>query len=226
MGRAAPGPAGGSSAADLTAAPEPADEALVARVRDGDDSALVVLLARYRPFARLKARSYFLVGADREDILQEGMVGLFKAVRDFDPGREASFRAFADLCITRQIITAVKTATRFKHGPLNSYVSLSKPVHTSEDRDRTLADLLPGQAVDDPADLIISADRIRSLQAHIDQVLSDLEVEVLRLYVEGRSYQEIAALLERQTKAVDNALQRVKRKLDCHLKARELAERG
>jgi RNA polymerase sporulation-specific sigma factor len=211
-----------------TAAPvtrvEDEDDRLVAAVRDGDDRALSELLTKYRGFARAKARSYFLVGADHEDIVQEGMIGLYKAIRDFNPDRSSTFRAFAELCITRQIITAIKTATRQKHGPLNSYVSFSRPVAGDEDGDRTLSDVLPSVAVCDPADLVISAERIRALQQHFDEVLSDLEAEVLRLYVDGKSYLEIADVLDRHVKSIDNALQRIKRKLDCHLRAREIAD--
>ncbi|MHB8340149.1 MAG: RNA polymerase sporulation sigma factor SigH [Mycobacteriales bacterium] len=202
------------------------DDALVLASRDGDDVALAELLTRYRAFARSKARSYFLVGADREDIIQEGMIGLYKAIRDFNPELETSFRAFAELCVTRQIITAIKTATRHKHAPLNSYVSFSRPVGGDVEGDRVLADILPAVAICDPAELVISAERIRALQRHLDAVLSDLEVEVLRLYVEGKSYLEIAEVLHRHVKSVDNALQRIKRKLEGHLREREVAEVG
>jgi RNA polymerase sporulation-specific sigma factor len=215
-------------AAAQTAAPAPrvadADDALVAAARDGDDRALAELLTKYRGFARSKARSYFLVGADREDIVQEGMIGLYKAVRDYNPDLQTSFRAFAELCITRQIITAIKTATRQKHGPLNNYVSFSRPVLTDDEGERCLGDMLPVLTVSDPADLVISAERIRALQQHFDEVLSDLEAEVLRLYVDGKSYQEIAEVLQRHVKSIDNALQRIKRKLDLHLKEREVAD--
>jgi RNA polymerase sporulation-specific sigma factor len=202
----------------------PTDDELVRRARAGDDVALSELLTKYRGFARAKARSYFLVGADKEDIVQEGMIGLYKAIRDFNPDMLSSFRAFAELCITRQIITAIKTATRHKHGPLNNYVSFSRPVVTDDEGERYLADVLPNKAISDPAELVVSAERIRALQRHFDTVLSDLEVEVLRLYVEGKSYSEIALLLQRQVKSIDNALQRIKRKLDGHLRDRELAE--
>lgn len=202
------------------------DEQLVLAARSGDDTALCTLLGKYRAFARVKARSYFLVGADREDIVQEGMIGLYKAVRDFNGERETSFRAFAELCVTRQIITAIKTATRQKHGPLNNYVSFSRPVGVDDDGERVLGDLLPTVAISDPADLVISAERIRALQAHFDEVLSDLETEVLRLYVEGKSYQEIAERLQRHVKSIDNALQRIKRKLEGHLRERAVADAG
>ena len=202
------------------------DDDLVMEARGGSDAALCELLNKYRAFARVKARSYFLVGADREDIVQEGMIGLYKAIRDFNPELQTSFRAFAELCITRQIITAIKTATRQKHGPLNNYVSFERPVGGDDDSERVLGDVLPTVAITDPADLVISAERIRALQAHFDEVLSDLETEVLRLYVEGKSYQEIAERLERHVKSIDNALQRIKRKLEGHLQARSVADAG
>jgi RNA polymerase sporulation-specific sigma factor len=207
-------------------AQERTDDELVLAARSGDDAALAELLTKYRAFARVKARSYFLVGADREDIVQEGMIGLYKAIRDFNPDMQSSFRAFAELCVTRQIITAIKTATRQKHGPLNNYVSFSRPVGSDDDGERVLGDVIPTVAISDPADLVISAERIRALQAHFDEVLSDLETEVLRLYVEGKSYQEIAERLQRHVKSIDNALQRIKRKLEGHLKARAVADAG
>jgi RNA polymerase sporulation-specific sigma factor len=203
-----------------------ADEQSVLAARAGDDRALGFLLDKYRGFARSKARSYFLVGADREDIVQEGMIGLYKAIRDYNPDLQTTFRAFAELCITRQIITAIKTATRQKHGPLNNYVSFSRPVLSDDEGERYLGEMLPTSAVCDPADLVISAERIRALQAHFDAVLSDLEAEVLRLYVDGKSYQEIAEVLQRHVKSIDNALQRIKRKLDMHLRARAVADAG
>lgn len=204
----------------------PADAELVLAARAGDDRALADLLTKYRAFARVKARSYFLVGADWEDIVQEGMIGLYKAIRDFNPDLQTSFRAFAELCVTRQIITAIKTATRQKHGPLNNYVSFQRPVGDDDGGERTLADVLPTRDISDPADLVVSAERIRALQAHFDEVLSDLETEVLRLYVEGKSYQEIAERLQRHVKSIDNALQRIKKKLEGHLQARSVADAG
>ncbi len=215
-----------SSPVKAAAPADMSDETLVAQSRQGDDVALATLLGRYRGFARAKARSYFLVGGEHEDVVQEGMIGLYKAVRDFDASHHVSFRTFAEMCVTRQMISAVKAANRHKHGPLNSYVSFSRPVASDEDDDRELGDVLPSRGSNDPADIIISAERIRALQAHVQDVLSDLEVEVLRLYVEGKSYVEIAELTARHTKAVDNALQRVKRKLESHLHSRTLAERG
>lgn len=200
------------------------DADLVARAKAGDDAAVAELLTTYRSFARVKARTYFLVGGDREDVVQEGMIGLYKAIRDYDPDREASFRSFAELCITRQVLTAVKAATRHKHGPLNDYVSFSRPVggDTGDDGDdRVLGDILVGPTTGDPIDLVISAERVRALQAHVDEVLSDLETDVLRMWVDGSSYTEIAEVLQRQVKSIDNALQRIKRKVEVHLQARE-----
>jgi RNA polymerase sporulation-specific sigma factor len=217
-----------SSRRDWRSSEERSDDELVLAARTGDDGALAELLTKYRAFARVKARSYFLVGADREDIVQEGMIGLYKAIRDFNPDMQSSFRAFAELCVTRQIITAIKTATRQKHGPLNNYVSFNRPVGGDGDGDgeRVLGDVIPTVAISDPADLVISAERIRALQAHFDEVLSDLETEVLRLYVEGKSYQEIAERLQRHVKSIDNALQRIKRKLEGHLRERAVADAG
>ncbi|MDQ4142388.1 MAG: RNA polymerase sporulation sigma factor SigH [Actinomycetota bacterium] len=193
------------------------DERLAQAARDGDEFALEQLLTRYRHYARAKARTYFLAGADREDIVQEGMIGLFKAIRDFDPGHNTAFRAFAELCITRQIITAIKTATRQKHMPLNSYVSLNKPLEDADGGERALADSLVSTAVLDPADLVISAEEIANIRNSVDQLLSELETEVLGLYMDGKSYQEIADMLGRHVKSIDNALQRIKRKLEQHI---------
>jgi RNA polymerase sporulation-specific sigma factor len=195
------------------------DEDLVERAQEGDDAALDVLLQRYRHYARAKARSYFLAGADKEDIVQEGMIGLFKAIRDFQANRNTAFRAFAELCITRQIITAIKTATRQKHIPLNSYVSLNKP-SASEDQDRPLSEALVGTSSGDPAELVISAEEISSIRESVGRLLSDLETEVLQLYMDGKSYQEIADMLGRHVKSIDNALQRIKRKLEHHIGGR------
>ena len=200
------------------------DEDLVALARAGDEQALGELMVAFRAFARSRARAYFLLGAEREDVVQEAMIGLYKAVRDFDPERETSFRAFADVCVKRQVLTAVKTASRHKHGPLNDYVSLWRPVAGGEGPDPVLADVLPAAAASDPAAVVESAERVRALQAHVQHTLSDLETEVLRLRVEGRSSAEIAARLHRQVKAVDNALQRVRRKLEEHLRERDRAE--
>ncbi|MBX5475638.1 MAG: RNA polymerase sporulation sigma factor SigH [Clostridia bacterium] len=198
-----------------------ADEDVVAAAREGDTLALEYLITKYKNFVRAKARSYFLIGADREDIIQEGMIGLYKAIRDFRSDKLSSFRAFAELCITRQIITAIKTATRQKHIPLNSYVSLNKPIY-DEDSDRTLLDVISGAKVSDPEDLVISREEFGDIEQKMGEILSDLEWRVLMAYLDGKSYQEIADSLERHVKSIDNALQRVKRKLERYLETRRL----
>ena len=192
------------------------DENVVALCRQGDTMAEEYLLNKYKNFVRSKARSYFLIGADHEDIVQEGMIGLYKAIRDFRPDKLSSFRAFAELCITRQIITAIKTATRQKHIPLNSYVSLNKPLY-DEESDRTLLDVIIEGRATNPEELIIGQEDLNSIYNKIDEVLSSLEQEVLRAYLDGKSYQEIADNLGRHVKSIDNALQRVKRKLEKYL---------
>ena len=196
------------------------DEEIVAYARTGDDQAQEYLIYKYRNFVRAKARSYFLIGADREDIIQEGMIGLYKAIRDFRADKLSSFRAFAELCITRQIITAIKTATRQKHIPLNSYISLNKPIY-DEDSDRTLMDVLSGTKLSDPEDLVISQEDFNHIEGKIGELLSDLEWEVLTSYLQGKSYQEIAVDLDRHVKSIDNALQRVKRKLERYLRGKD-----
>jgi len=198
-----------------------ADEDIVEFVRLGDSEALEYLIHKYRNFVRAKARSYFLIGAEREDIVQEGMIGLYKAIRDFKGDKLASFKAFAELCITRQIITAIKTATRQKHIPLNSYVSLDKPIY-DEDSDRTLLDVICGSRVSDPEEMIINQEEFYGLEDKMTEILSDLERKVLMLYLDGRSYQEIAVDLDRHVKSIDNALQRVKRKLERYLEIRDI----
>lgn len=195
------------------------DEELVIQARDGSEVALERLINKYKNFVRAKARSYFLVGADREDIIQEGMIGLYKAVRDYRNDKLSSFRAFAELCVTRQIITAIKTATRQKHIPLNSYVSLNKPIY-DEDSDRTLLDVLSGVHISDPEELVINREEFDDIEDKMGEILSDLEWKVLVAYLEGRSYQEIAVDLKRHVKSIDNALQRVKRKLEKYLEKR------
>lgn len=197
------------------------DEELVSLVHSGNTEALDFLITKFRPFVRMKARSYFLIGADKEDIIQEGMIGLYKAIRDFKSDKLSSFRAFAELCIIRQIITAIKTATRQKHIPLNSYISLDKPIY-DEESDRTLMDVLTGNGVDDPEDLIIHNEEFQYMEEKMGEVLSELEREVLALYLDGQSYQEISEKLERHVKSIDNALQRVKRKLERHLQINEM----
>ena len=189
------------------------DEDLVEDVRLGDNNALEFLINKYKSFVRAKARTYFLIGADREDIIQEGMIGLYKAIRDFRGDKLSSFRAFAELCITRQIITAIKTATRQKHIPLNSYVSLNKPIF-DEESDRTLMDVIGEEKISDPEEMIINREEFAGIEEKMSEILSSLEWEVLSLYLQGKSYQEIAEELDRHVKSIDNALQRVKRKLE------------
>lgn len=196
------------------------DEEVVELVRGGDTEALEYLINKYKNFVRAKSRSYFLVGADREDIIQEGMIGLFKAIRDYKEDKLSSFKAFAELCITRQIITAIKTATRQKHIPLNSYVSLDKPIY-DEESDRTLLDVISETKVTDPEELIINQEEYVDIELKISELLSDLERKVLSLYLDGRSYQEISEQLNRHVKSIDNALQRVKRKLERYVEMRE-----
>jgi RNA polymerase sporulation-specific sigma factor len=194
------------------------DEDLVERARRGDDRAAEYLINKYRNFVRVKAKAYFLIGADREDIIQEGMIGLYKAIRDFRREKLTSFRAFAELCITRQIITAIKTATRQKHIPLNSYISLNKPIY-DEDSDRTLLDVISSIKVSDPEELVIDQEASATMRDQIKKNLSELEHKVLTAYLEGKSYQEMANELNRHVKSIDNALQRVKRKLERNLAA-------
>jgi len=201
-----------------------ADEVVVEFAREGDNLALEFLIHKYRNFVRAKARSYFLIGADREDIIQEGMIGLYKAIRDFRADKLASFLAFAELCITRQIITAIKTATRQKHIPLNSYVSLNKPIY-DEESDRTLMDVIHGNKVSDPEELVISREEFLDIEKRMSEFLSELEWKVLMYYLEGKSYQEIAEELSRHVKSIDNALQRVKRKLERYLEKRDSENR-
>ncbi len=198
-----------------------ADEEVVALAQRDERQALLYLLTRYKSVVRIKARSYFLVGADHEDIVQEGMIGLYKAIRDYRPERHASFRAFADLCIKRQIISAIKNATRLKHSPLNRYVSLDKPLY-EEDSDKTLMDMI-GEKAANPEELFINQEKMADFQTTLDGMLSAFEQQVLICFLDGKSYLEIADALGRHVKGVDNALQRIKRKMAKHLK--ESAER-
>jgi RNA polymerase sporulation-specific sigma factor len=201
------------------------DLQLVLKARHGDQVALDQLLRRYTGFVRLKASSYFLAGGDSEDLVQEGLIGLYKAVRDYRTDKETSFRSFAELCVTRQIITAIKTATRFKHQPLNSYVSFSHtPAGQENDGECTLGDALPGSAVEEPPVVVISTEELQSLIFCLGTGLSELESDALRLYLEGSSYEEMAESLGCDTKTIDNALQRVKRKIIQHQKAREVLQ--
>ncbi len=193
------------------------DEELVSRFQAGDHCALEALIQRYRRFARAKARTYFLIGADADDVEQEGLIGLFKAARDFRADRQSSFRAFAELCVTRQVISAIKAATRQKHQPLNRYVSISGVRGSDDPSEGAVEEMLADQRGSDPADDVLSQERIAAIRRSMAENLSGLEVEVLRLYVEGKSYNEIGAHLGRHVKSIDNALQRIKRKLDHHM---------
>jgi len=201
--------------------PQVEDSYLLALARQGSPDAYDRLVRRYHGFVRLKASSYFIAGGDSDDLIQEGLVGLYKAVRDFRPDRESSFRSFAELCITRQIITAVKTATRHKHTPLNGYVSFSaSPASAQGDGEPTLEEIIPGPLSHDPVQQVISTEELRALVACLSTVLSDLESRVLSLYLDGHSYEEVGRRIDCDTKTVDNALQRVKRKVGVHLAGR------
>src|SRR4051812_19790550 len=208
--------------ADSNLQPELDDHYLVALAKDGRTDAYDAIVRRYRGFVRLKASSYFLLGGEADDLIQEGLLGLYKAIRDYRTDRESSFRNFAELCITRQIITAVKTATRNKHTPLNQYVSFSQTPAAAGDSDTTLDEILPGPTVHDPVNQVIATEELASLVGCLSSVLSELESRVLSLYLDGYSYEVIAERLECDTKTVDNALQRVKRKVGVHLAAREV----
>lgn len=192
---------------------------IVLKASKGDKIALEYIIKKYKNFVKAKAKSYFLIGADKEDIIQEGMIGLYKAVRDFDASKTNSFKGFADICITRQIITAIKTATRQKHIPLNSYISLNKPVY-DEESERTLLDIIATSIVTDPEELIISKEELKHIESKMNELLSDLELQVVEYYLNGKSYQYIADKLKRDVKSIDNTLQRVKRKLEKHLENR------
>ncbi|MDD6793876.1 MAG: RNA polymerase sporulation sigma factor SigH [Clostridiaceae bacterium] len=207
----------GYSKGDYSEFEQKLDEEVVIEAKAGNARAQEYLINKYENFVKGKAKSYFLIGADKEDIYQEGMIGLYKAIRDFKPDKLSSFRAFAELCVTRQIITAIKTATRQKHIPLNTYVSLNKPIY-EEESDRTLLDVLAGLKITDPEELVISQEQMEHIEKEISRVLSSLELEVLTSYLDGKSYQEIACDLDRHAKSIDNALQRVKRKLEKCLK--------
>lgn len=193
------------------------DEELVSRFQAGDHCALEVLIQRYRRFARAKTRTYFLVGADADDVEQEGLIGLYKAARDFRDDRQSSFRAFAELCVTRQVISAIKAATRQKHQPLNRYVSISGVRGSDDPSEGAVEEMLDDHRACDPADEVVSQEQIDAIRRSMTENLSSLEVEVLRLYVEGKSYNEIGTHLGRHVKSIDNALQRIKRKLDYHM---------
>ena len=214
-----------TAAAEQRAWREPAELTLIIRARNGDEVAMDSLIRRYAGFVRLKASSYFLAGGDGDDLVQEGLVGLYKAVRDFRPDKDTSFRSFAELCITRQIITAIKGATRFKHAPLNTYVSFSHtPAGQDGDGECTLGDALPGPGVNDPAVCVISTQELQSLVFSLGTGLSPLERDALRLYLEGLSYEQMAEELGCDTKTIDNALQRVKRKVLQHQRGRQVLQ--
>nr|WP_163971927.1 RNA polymerase sporulation sigma factor SigH [Oceanobacillus halotolerans] len=197
------------------------DDEILKHIHQGNSHALDFLIQKYRNFVRAKAHTYFLIGADKEDIIQEGMIGLYKAIRDYDEEKQSSFKAFAELCITRQIITAIKTATRQKHMPLNSYISLDKPIY-DEESDRTLLDVIAGSKAIDPQELLLNREKHGDMEDKLSELLSELEKKVLHLYLDGRSYQEISADLKRHVKSIDNALQRVKRKLEQLIEANEV----
>ena len=189
------------------------EEEIVIEAQNGDIRAQEYVISKYESFVKAKSKSYFLIGADKEDIYQEGMIGLYKAIRDFNYEKSSTFKGIAELCVTRQIITAIKNATRQKHIPLNTYISLNKPV-SEDDSERTLLDILSTIKISDPEALIIGKEEKARIENAITKVLSDLEMEVLQSYLDGKSYQEIACDLDRQAKSIDNALQRVKRKLE------------
>ena len=207
-----------------TLARDASDEEYAYRAQQGDDAAVEYLLDKYKSFVRTKARGYFLIGADHEDIVQEGMIGLFKAIRDYRGDREASFKGFAELCVTRQIITAIKTATRQKHIPLNSYVSLNRPVY-EEDSEKTLLDTLGGKPSSDPEEMLIDREDLRVIEGQLGQMLTQMEKDVLALYMEGKSYALISRETGLRTKSIDNALQRIKRKLSRYLDRKAAPER-
>ncbi|MFD2760755.1 RNA polymerase sporulation sigma factor SigH [Lentibacillus juripiscarius] len=194
------------------------DDEIIRLIHCGNSQALDFLINKYINFVRAKARTYFIIGADKEDIIQEGMIGLYKAIRDYDGDKLSSFKAFAELCVTRQIITAIKTATRQKHTPLNSYVSLDKPIY-DEESDRTLLDVIGGTKAIDPQELLVNRENFFDMEGKLSELLSTLEKEVLRLYLDGCTYQEISVKLKRHVKSIDNALQRIKRKLEQLLEA-------
>lgn len=190
-----------------------ADEQIVALSQNGNMYAMEAILNRYKGFVSSRARPYFLIGGNHEDMIQEGMIGLYKAVRDYHPEKQVTFRSFAEICITRQMITAIKTATRQKHQPLNSYVSLSRPAF-DESSDQTLADVVLGSNCTNPEELLIDKENYAACEETIEKALSNMEYQILSLYLEGKSYQEISVQIDKSPKSIDNALQRVKRKLE------------
>ncbi len=190
---------------------------VVAKAKEGNERALNYMIKKYSNLVRYKARSYFLIGAEYDDLIQEGMIGLFKAIKDFKAGKDTSFKAFAELCITRQIITAIKNATRQKHVPLNCYISINKPLYKNEEASYPLSEIIKVRELNDPEQLMLSNEEIENIKEVFNKFLSKLEASVLRLYIEGKSYVEISNILNRKVKSVDNALQRIKRKLEVHL---------
>ena len=194
----------------------------LARAQQGDNRALEFVIQKYRSFVRFKSKSYFLIGGDREDLVQEGMIGLYEAIRDYNPQKHSTFKSFADVCITRQIITAVKTATRQKHIPLNSYISLNKVLTDDESSDKTLLDILSQTSINDPEEMIIDREKMTGIKDRLREVLSSLEREALSLYLQGDSYNEISGKIGKHVKSIDNALQRVKRKLEKYLEEERL----
>lgn len=194
------------------------DKVLVRLANDGDEFALNTLINRYKNFVKIKARSYFLVGADREDIVQEGMIGLYKAIRDYSEDKNTTFKSFAELCVTRQIISAIKAATRNKHLPLNNYVSLNRPIYTEDGSDKHLIDMIEEQESSDPFEVVVNFDEVSEKRITCDCILSGFEKEVLTNYLNGFSYDEMACSLDKSVKSIDNALQRIKRKVDSYMR--------
>ena len=192
------------------------DEEIVLLSKEGNGYATEFLMDKYRNFVRAKSRTYFLIGADKEDIIQEGMIGLYKAIRDYDTDKPASFRGFAEICITRQIITAIKTATRQKHLPLNTYISLNQPAY-EEESERMMIDMLAEKESFNPEEIMISKERFSNMMDKMVEVLSKFELQVLNLFLSGKSYSEIAKKLSKTEKSIDNALQRIKKKVEKHL---------
>lgn len=190
------------------------DEQILGLINEGDNHAMDYLFNRYKPLIEKKSRTYYINGGGREDLMQEGMIGLFKAVRDFDGKKNIAFFPFADLCITRQIITAVKRSSRKKHHPLNNYISLNKPAFEEEESDEDLLDYVPSNRVEDPEDLIIGQEEIVRIKEELLGKLSELEKQVLQLHLNGVSYKEVAEILQRPVKSIDNALQRIKKKAE------------
>lgn len=202
------------------------DEKAVELAQKGDKRAESLLLERYRGFVGMKTQAYFLVGAESEDVIQEGMIGLYKAIRDFKEEKHVSFKAFADVCITRQIITAIKTATRQKHVPLNNYVSLSNPLKEDGNQERAFVDFIPAEESTDPVQVVIGKEELKNFEENFPEMLSAFEAEVLKSYMQGKSYQDIALGLGCEVKAIDNALQRIKRKMEEHFQSEERLSRG